>query len=133
MGIHHHYSGRVSDGLGGRSPIVSTGRCLGGGSSINMMMYTRAAASDYDDWAKISKNPGWGSADLIPLLQKAETYSDESVPYHGYKGPLKVSYREDHVNVAEQFLDVVREYDKKRSFAKDINGFFSCNEDGRNT
>jgi alcohol oxidase len=33
-------------------------------------MYTRAAASDYDDWEKTFKNPGWGSADLIPLLQK---------------------------------------------------------------
>ena len=34
------------------------------------MLYTRAAASDYDDWEKAYKNPGWGSADLIPLLQK---------------------------------------------------------------
>ena len=34
------------------------------------MMYTRAAASDYDDWENTFRNPGWGSADLIPLLQK---------------------------------------------------------------
>ena len=34
------------------------------------MMYTRAAASDYDDWENTFKNPGWGSAHLIPLLQK---------------------------------------------------------------
>ncbi|KAF8328022.1 GMC oxidoreductase-domain-containing protein [Amanita rubescens] len=127
LGIYHYYSGRVSNALGGRSPIVPTGRCLGGGSSINMMMYSRAAASDYDAWEKTFKNPGWGSADLIPLLQKAETYSDESVPYHGYEGPIKVSYREDNLNVAEQFLDVARQYDKKRPFTKDMNGFFSCN------
>ncbi len=37
---------------------------------ISVLMYTRAAASDYDDWEKAFKNPGWGSADLIPLLQK---------------------------------------------------------------
>jgi hypothetical protein len=37
---------------------------------ILVMTYTRAAASDYDDWAKTFDNPGWGSADLIPLLQK---------------------------------------------------------------
>lgn len=34
------------------------------------MMYTRAAASDYDDWESVYENPGWGSNDLIPLLKK---------------------------------------------------------------
>ena len=34
------------------------------------MMYTRASASDYDDWEKVHENPGWGSDNLIPLLRK---------------------------------------------------------------
>ena len=34
------------------------------------MMYTRASASDYDDWKTVYENPGWGSNDLIPLLRK---------------------------------------------------------------
>lgn len=34
-----------------------------------VMMYTRASASDYDDWEKFG-NPGWGSKDLIPLSNK---------------------------------------------------------------
>lgn len=33
-------------------------------------MYTRAAASDYDDWETKHGNPGWGSKDLIPLMKK---------------------------------------------------------------
>jgi hypothetical protein len=32
-------------------------------------MYTRASASDYDDWERFG-NPGWGSKDLIPLAEK---------------------------------------------------------------
>ncbi|KAF8338387.1 GMC oxidoreductase-domain-containing protein [Amanita rubescens] len=131
LGVFHYHKGRVSDALGGRAPIVATGRCLGGGSAINLMMYTRAAASDYDDWEKTFKNPGWGSSDLIPLLQKTETYFDQTVPFHGYKGPLKVSCREDQINVAEQFLDVVGKYDKERPLTNDINSFFSCNAYGR--
>ncbi|KAF8703963.1 hypothetical protein AX14_014082 [Amanita brunnescens Koide BX004] len=130
-GIFHHYAGRVSDALGGRSPVVSTGHCLGGGSAVNLMMYTRAAASDYDDWENTFRNPGWGSADLIPLLQKAETYYDKTVPYHGYEGPLKISYCEDQINVADDFLDVAGNYDKERSLTEDMNGFFSCNAYGR--
>jgi hypothetical protein len=39
------------------------------GSNL-VMMYTRASASDYDDWETEYQNPGWGSKDLIPLLAK---------------------------------------------------------------
>jgi choline dehydrogenase-like flavoprotein len=42
---------------------------LGGGSSINFMMYTRASASDYDDF----KSKGWSTKELIPLMKKHET------------------------------------------------------------
>jgi alcohol oxidase len=34
------------------------------------MMYTRASASDYDDWKNIYGNAGWGAAELLPLLKK---------------------------------------------------------------
>jgi hypothetical protein len=39
-------------------------------SNVTVMMYTRAAASDYDDWESVYDNPGWGSKHLIPLLKK---------------------------------------------------------------
>lgn len=35
-----------------------------------VMLYTRASASDYDDWETKYSNPGWGSKELIPLLEK---------------------------------------------------------------
>jgi hypothetical protein len=35
-----------------------------------VLVYTRASASDYDDWKTVYENPGWGSNDLIPLLRK---------------------------------------------------------------
>lgn len=37
---------------------------------MTVMMYTRAAASDYDDWETVYGNEGWGSKDLIPLMKK---------------------------------------------------------------
>lgn len=46
--------------------VVASGGVLGGGSSINFMMYTRASASDYDDW----NTEGWSFKDLKPLLLK---------------------------------------------------------------
>jgi choline dehydrogenase-like flavoprotein len=67
------------------------GGFLGGGSSINMMMYTRAQGSDYDSW----RTPGWTSKDMIPLCNKLETsHQDEEGidrSKHGYDGPIHVS------------------------------------------
>ena len=37
---------------------------------FEVLFYTRAAASDYDDWENVYGNKGWGSKHLIPLLKK---------------------------------------------------------------
>lgn len=39
------YQGNKSDKLNGRAPIVPAGGILGGGSSINFMMYTRGMST----------------------------------------------------------------------------------------
>jgi alcohol oxidase len=94
--------GRPSKNLNGRSLVIQSGRCVGGGSSVNcrpsssfvpvtecehwiilaVMLYTRAAASDYDDWEKTYGNPGWGSRDLISLLKKVQfvTFQVVAIP-----------------------------------------------------
>lgn len=59
-----------SDAMAGRKLFVHTGRCVGGGSAVNWLMYNRSSASDYDDWETEHGNPGWGSKEIIPLLQK---------------------------------------------------------------
>ncbi|KAG1810784.1 hypothetical protein EV424DRAFT_144856 [Suillus variegatus] len=82
------HMGNPSPRLNGRAPIVPSGRCVGGGSCVNFMAYTRAPASDYDDWGV----DGWESENLIPLMKKLETYEmHPDRPTHGYDGPIKVS------------------------------------------
>ncbi|KNZ75224.1 Alcohol oxidase [Termitomyces sp. J132] len=111
-----------SAALAGRSLTVPTGRCVGGGSSVNFAMYTRAAASDYDDWETVHGNHGWGTKHLIPLSKKAETYQVQgSLPTHGTEGPIKVSFGPE-TNVALQFLKVASEYDTERGLTEDVNG-----------
>jgi hypothetical protein len=39
-----------------------------------VMVYTRASASDYDNWEEVHENPGWGSKYLIPLLKQVSLY-----------------------------------------------------------
>ncbi|TQS32985.1 hypothetical protein Golomagni_06685, partial [Golovinomyces magnicellulatus] len=85
------YKGNKSDKLAGREPIVPAGGVLGGGSSINFMMYTRAQGVDYDSF----NAQGWSQKDLLPLLNKIETFHDDNETIdksiHGYDGPIHVS------------------------------------------
>ena len=63
------YKANASQALAGREAIVSTGGILGGGSSINFAMYTRAQGCDYDSW----KTEGWDFKRLLPYLKKVMT------------------------------------------------------------
>lgn len=60
------YKGNKAKQLGDREPIVPSGGTLGGGSSINFMMYTRAQRDDFDSW----NTTGWSADDLKPFLNK---------------------------------------------------------------
>ncbi|KAG6364189.1 hypothetical protein INS49_005787 [Diaporthe citri] len=83
-----YYKGRMSPQMAGREPIVSTGGLLGGGSSVNAMMYTRAQGCDFDSW----DTPGWFADDMWPFLKKLETYHGPGArQHHGCDGPMDVS------------------------------------------
>ncbi|KAK7041424.1 hypothetical protein VNI00_009290 [Paramarasmius palmivorus] len=124
---YSHHIGPVTDALGGRAAIVPSGRCVGGGSSVNFVMYTRASASDYDDWEKLG-NPDWGSNSLIPLSNKAETYQldQRSDNRHGTNGPIKISHSGLDTNVGQAFLEVAKAYDPERGIMEDANDFTTC-------
>ena len=66
------------------------------------MMYTRASASDYDDF----QTKGWTTKELIPLMQKHETYQRACTnrDIHGFEGPIKVSFGNYTYPVMQDFL-----------------------------
>ncbi|TCD66637.1 hypothetical protein EIP91_001104 [Steccherinum ochraceum] len=118
--------------MGGKPAIVPAPQCVGGGSSLNFMMYNRVSASEYDDWETKFDNPGWGFCDLIPLLRKTETYeSDVDAETHGSSGPLKVTWGGHFTNVSQDFLDVAAQYDKERGLTADTNDTTTVNRYGR--
>jgi len=96
------YYSRPSEWLGGRKAVVPCAHILGGGSSINFMMYTRASASDYDDF----QAKGLSTKELIPLMRKHETYqrASNNRDIHGFDGPIKVSFGNYTYPVMQDFL-----------------------------
>ncbi|KAI1773250.1 GMC oxidoreductase [Hypoxylon cercidicola] len=101
------YKSAKSKQLADQERIVPSGGTLGGASSINFMMYTRAQREDFDSW----KTPGWTADDLWPYLKKLETYHGPGDPkHHGFDGPIHVSdglfrskrFEDDWLHAAEQ-------------------------------
>ena len=73
---------------------VPCGKCLGGSSSINGMIYVRGSPMNFDEWAAMG-NEGWSYEDVLPYFKKSENAEIKgtafSESYHGRGGLLTVS------------------------------------------
>lgn len=84
--------------LDGRGPIVPQGKVLGGGSTVNAMVYMRGQAADYDRWNAAITSPGanndgaWSYADMLPYFKAQEDNDHLGGEFHGVGGPLKISH-----------------------------------------
>jgi len=76
--------------LNNRALMWSGGKMLGGGSSINGMVYIRGLRRDYDDWAKMGCT-GWSWGDVLPYFRRAECFEEDGAESLGKRGPLSVS------------------------------------------
>jgi choline dehydrogenase len=74
-----------------RQMIYPVARVLGGGSSINAMVYTRGSRHDYDAWAQEDRCAGWSYSDVLPYFVRAENNERYVNEFHGFGGPLSVS------------------------------------------
>ncbi|MCV6610488.1 MAG: choline dehydrogenase [Amphritea sp.] len=73
--------------LDGRSMHCPRGKVLGGGSSINGMVYVRGHACDFDEWEEHGAE-GWSYQHCLPYFKKAETWNKGADKYRGGEGPL---------------------------------------------
>lgn len=97
------YVGEKSDRVNGRDSIVLQGHVIGGGSSVNAMLYIRGQAEDYDGWAQ-DGNRGWSFADVLPAFRDIETNMEIADEYHGTTGELHVSETGFHHPLSRAFI-----------------------------
>lgn len=84
------YRTEAEDSILGRAMYVPQGRTLGGGSSVNAMIYIRGQREDYDRWAALGCD-GWGYEDVLPIFRRAENNQRLADEFHGNDGMLRVS------------------------------------------
>ncbi|WP_082969061.1 GMC family oxidoreductase [Mycobacterium sp. E2699] len=77
--------------LHGRAIAFSMGKVLGGGSSINLMIWARGHRSDWDHYAAESGEPVWGYEATLDLYRRIEDWRGTGEPNHrGRGGPVFV-------------------------------------------
>ena len=72
------------------TPTMVQARVLGGGSSVNAMIYIRGVPADYERWVELGAE-GWGYGDVLPFFKRAEDNNRFCNEAHGVGGPLGVS------------------------------------------
>ncbi|MTI09076.1 choline dehydrogenase [Curvivirga aplysinae] len=73
------------------------GKVLGGGSSINGMVYVRGHAMDFDEWEENGAQ-NWSYANCLPYFHKAENCAYGEDEYRGGTGPLNTCNGNDMKN-----------------------------------
>lgn len=95
-----NYWSEPEPALDGRRLWLPRGKCLGGTSAINGMVYSRGHPADYDEWAALGA-AGWGWDGVLPYFIRSERSWRGASAYHGGDGPLSVN----PVNVAGPITD----------------------------
>ncbi len=94
--------------LNNRSFNMALGHVLGGGSSINAMVWMRGTRADYDGWAE-NGAAGWAFADVLPVFKSQEDWEGGANEWRGAGGPIHIR-RPKHPHVtAAAFIDAARE------------------------
>ncbi len=96
------------DTLNGRQFSVPQGRVIGGGSSINAMIYMRGQARDYDEWDDLHGCGGWRYDDVLPVFIRQEKNIQLGAPFHGQEGQLVVASPEFKHPVNEMLLEAAQ-------------------------
>lgn len=90
---------------------LTSGKMLGGSSSLNFMAYTRGHYHVYDEWADKLKDSSWSWQSVLPYFIKSEKLLDPSVlsslngVFHGTNGLLEVTklYRAESIKYLNAF------------------------------
>ena len=113
--------------LGGRVSMWFAGKMLGGGSSINGMMYIRGSRADYDAWEQDLGCTGWGWDNVQTYFKRSEGFDGPASPSHATGGPLGVALPRSIHPLSHAFVDACADLGHRKVpdyCAGDIDGAF---------
>ncbi len=85
------FQGQPNPRINGRSIPFSMGKVLGGGSSINVMVWARGHKQDWDFFASEANDPAWSYESVLNVYRRIEDWHGSPDPkYRGTGGPVFV-------------------------------------------
>jgi choline dehydrogenase len=85
------FTSQPDPNLNGRSVPLSMGKALGGGSTINTMIWARGHQTDWDFFASEAGDAAWNYQSVLNIYRRIEDWQGEPDPkYRGVGGPLFV-------------------------------------------
>ncbi len=94
--------------LDNRKFSMALGHVLGGGSSINAMVWGRGFQRDFDGWAQ-SGATGWAFEDVLPVFKAQEDWEGGANAWRGVGGPVHIRRPHDPHPTAPAFLAAARQ------------------------
>ncbi|NKE47161.1 GMC family oxidoreductase [Roseomonas frigidaquae] len=92
--------------LNGRQLSLSMGKGLGGGSSVNVMVWARGHRSDWDFFASEAGDPAWGYDNVLSIYRRIENWQGVPDPqFRGTGGPVWVQPAADPSPIALAMLE----------------------------
>src|SRR5580692_3429244 len=117
--LDYHLPINPSSQLNNRKFYMALGHVLGGGTSINAMVWARGTQKDYDGWAKNGAK-GWSFADVLPVFKSQEDWEGGANEWRGAGGPIHIRRPKDPHPLAQAFIDAAQEMDMP--ILDDVNG-----------
>src|SRR5262244_274635 len=95
--------------LNGRAIPLGMGKVLGGGSSIDAMVWARGHKSDWDFFASETGDPAWGYESVLDIYRRIEDWQGAPDPrYRGTGGPVFVQPLQDPNPAAPALFEGIR-------------------------
>ncbi len=95
--------------LNGRALSLAMGKGLGGGSSINVMVWARGHKTDWDFFAAESGDPSWGYDAVLDIYRRIEDWHGPADPaYRGTGGAMFVAPPSNPRPLALATIDAAR-------------------------
>lgn len=82
---------------------------LGGSSCINVLLYHRGNAKDYEAWEEATGSKEWGPDKVLPFFKKSENDFRGESKYHGTGGEFTVSDVPYQNELSKAFLESCKE------------------------
>ena len=106
--LDYHLPIVPSPRLNNRNFNMALGHVLGGGTSINAMVWVRGTQADYDGWAENGAK-GWAFADVLQVFKSQEDWEGGANEWRGSGGPIHIRRPNDPHPTAPAFIDAARQ------------------------